>query len=75
MPVPHKCCCLSILKKKNPRNNPNGCYADFIFSVALHGHRGGYNFFHRRVISSSVLPLVSGTKRQTKRAATTQMTP
>ena len=32
-------------------------------------------FFHRRLISSSVLPLVSGTKRHTKMAAMTHMTP
>lgn len=34
-----------------------------------------YYFFHRRVMSSNVLPFVSGTKRHTKTAAKTQMTP
>lgn len=32
-------------------------------------------FFHSLVISSRVLPLVSGTRRQTKRAARTHITP
>ncbi len=42
------------------------------FSVITHHF---LRFFHRLVMSSSVLPFVSGTSFHTKTAATTQMMP
>lgn len=51
-----------------------------VFAVALprksgHGHTGQRPLLHSLVMSSSVLPLVSGTSFQTKNAATTHITP
>ena len=47
-----------------------------VISVVYDGKPGGVQaFFQRRVMSSRVLPLVSGTNFQTKMAATTQITP
>lgn len=54
--------------------------APLVFAVALprksgHGHTGQRPLLHSLVMSSSVLPLVSGTSFQTKNAATTHITP
>lgn len=51
-----------------------------VFAVALprksgHGHTGQRPLLHSLVMSSSVLPLVSGTSFQTKNAAITHITP
>lgn len=62
--------------KKNPQPRPMKRMRSWgIYCFLTARQRLAYFFFHRRVMSSSVLPLVSGTSLQTKMAAMTQMMP